>query len=57
MDGCCEKSSRSKAQQEDTIEVVILQSHKGSYLYSYNAAHRPKCLLLHTVGIVFYDCK
>ena len=52
-----EKSSRSWGSAGDTTEVVIIQSHKGLYLYSYSAAHRPKCPLLHTVSIVFYYYK
>ena len=57
MDGCSGEVFKEQGSTGDTTEVVIVQSHKGLYLYSYNAVHRPKCPLLHTVGIVFYYCK
>ena len=57
MDGCCREVFKEQSSTGDTTEVVILQSHKGLYLYSYSAAHGPKCLLLHTVSIVFYYYK
>ena len=54
MDGCCREVFKEQSSTGDTTEVVILQSHKGLYLYSYSAAHGPKCPLLHTISIVFY---
>ena len=51
MDGCCEEVFKELGSTGDTTEVVIIQSHKGLYLYSLHAAHGPKCPLLHTVGI------
>ena len=57
MDGCFEEVFKEQGSTGDTTEVVILQSHKGLYLYSYSAAHGPKCPLLHTVSIVFYYCR
>ena len=45
------------AQQEIQLKLLFVQSHKGLYLYSYSAAHGPRCPLLHTVGIVFYYYK
>ena len=57
MDSCFEEVFKEQGSTGDTTEVVIVQSHKGLYLYSYSAAHRPKCPLLHTVSIVFYNYK
>jgi hypothetical protein len=57
MDGCFEEVFKEQGSTGDTTEVVILQSHKGLYLYSYSAAHGPKYPLLHTVSIVFYYYK
>ena len=57
MDSCCREAFKEQGSTGDTTEVVIVQSHKGLYLYSYSAAHGPKCPLLHTVSIVFYYYK
>ena len=53
MDSCCREDFKEQGSTGDKTEVVFVQSHKGLYLYSYSAAHGPKCPLIHTVSIVY----